>query len=59
MFTCFSKHVLGWLGDRGTNSDFLIVPMNLAQPSIFQIFVILLLETLNEEFCEFNSTLGG
>jgi hypothetical protein len=58
VFTCFSKHVLGWLDDKGTNSAFLIALMNPAQLSIFQIFVILL-ETLNEGFCEFSSTLGG
>jgi hypothetical protein len=33
--------------------------MDLDQPGGFKVRVIRLLETLNKEFCEFSSTLGG
>ena len=56
MFTCFSQHLVGWFGDRGPRSDFLIATMDLDEPGGFQVFVIRLLKTLNQEFCEFSST---
>jgi hypothetical protein len=51
--------LVGWFGDRGPRSDFLIATMDLDKPSGFQVWVIRLLETLNQEFREFSSTLGG
>jgi hypothetical protein len=40
VFTCFSKHLVGWLGDRGPSSDFLISTMDLDEPGGFKVFVI-------------------
>jgi hypothetical protein len=51
--------VIGWLGDRGPSSDFLIATMNFGKPGVFEVLVIVFLGTLNEEFCEFSSTFGG
>jgi hypothetical protein len=51
--------LVGWFGDSGPRSDFLIATMDLDKPGGFEVWVIRLLEALNQEFCEFSSTLGG
>jgi hypothetical protein len=33
--------------------------MNLDEPGGFKVFIIRLLETLNQEFCEFSPAVGG
>jgi hypothetical protein len=57
LLTRFPQHKGGWLGDGCPRSDFVISPTDFGEPRRLDLAGILLLETLDKEFCEFSATL--
>jgi len=58
LFTRFPKYEGGWLGRGCPRSDLVIAPTDFGEPSGLDLSGVLLLKTLDKEFCEFSSTLG-
>src|SRR5882672_2787628 len=56
LFTRFPKHEGGWLGHGCARSNLVISSTDFGEPGGLDLSEVLLIKTLDKEFCEFSST---